>query len=95
MLHKFSKLPVLSGQNLTAHWQMALVTAIRMGNDMHDELYDAEGVEVAVDDAVSAVGQLARCIISLASMTSSVQALRANLRLLYCQFFRRSHPIIF
>ena len=57
MLHKFSKLPVLSGQNLTAHWQMALVTAIRMGNDMHDELYDAEGVDVAVDDAVSAVGQ--------------------------------------
>ena len=57
MLHKFSKLPVLSRQNLTAHWQMALVTAIRMDNDMHDELYDAEGVDVAVDDAVSAVGQ--------------------------------------
>ena len=57
MLHKFSKLPVLSGQNLTAQWQMALVTAIRMGNDMHDELYDAEGVDVAVDDAVSVVGQ--------------------------------------
>ena len=57
MLHKFSKLPVLSGQNLTAQWQMALVTAIRMGNDMHDELYDAEGVDVAVDHAVSVVGQ--------------------------------------
>ena len=57
MLHKFSNLPVLSEENLTAHWQMALVTAIRMGNDMHDELYDAEGVDVSVDDAVSAVGQ--------------------------------------
>ena len=57
MLHKFSNLPVLSEENLTAQWQMALVTAIRMGNDMHDELYDAEGVDVSVDDAVSAVGQ--------------------------------------
>ena len=57
MLHKFSNLPVLSEENLTAHWQMALVTATRMGNDMHDELYDAEGVDVSVDDAVSAAGQ--------------------------------------
>ncbi len=30
--------------------------AIRAGNDIHDELFDGEGINVAVDDAITAAG---------------------------------------
>ena len=56
MLYKLSNLP-LSGQNLSVEWQKNLVTAIRIGNDMHDELYDQQGVDVTVEDAITEVGQ--------------------------------------
>ena len=48
--------PSLSGQNLDVQWQTALQTAIRIGNDMHDELFDGQGINVTVEDAISAVG---------------------------------------
>ena len=44
------------GQHLDVQWQRALVDAIRIGNDLHDELFDGHGINIAVDDAIAAVG---------------------------------------
>ena len=53
-------MPDIEGQHLDVKWQEALKEAIRMGNDMHDELYDRQGVNVALNDALDAVGNLCR-----------------------------------
>ena len=45
-------------QHLNQKWQAALKDAIRTGNDMHDELFDGAGINVAVDDAIDKVGNL-------------------------------------
>ena len=44
------------GQPLTQQWEAAVVEAIRTGNDIHDELFGGEGINVAVDDAIDAAG---------------------------------------
>ena len=44
------------GQHLDVQWQRALVDAIRIGNDLHDELFDGHGINIAVDDAIATVG---------------------------------------
>ena len=56
LLYKVSTLPQLSGQHLDAQWQGVLQTPISIGNKMHDELYDGQGLDVTVEDAISAVG---------------------------------------
>ena len=44
------------GQPLTPQWEAAAIEAIRTGNDIHDELFGGEGINVAVDDAIDAAG---------------------------------------
>ena len=44
------------GQPLTRQWEAAVIEAIRTGNDIHDELFGGEGINVAVDDAIDAAG---------------------------------------
>ena len=48
LLYKqFSLDYTLKGHNLNSHWQTALEHAIRAGNDIHDQLFDFEGVNVS------------------------------------------------
>lgn len=49
------KLSTPVGQQLDVQWQAALVDAIRFGNDLHDELFDGHGINIAVDDAIATV----------------------------------------
>ena len=44
------------GQHLDVQWQRALVDDIRIGNDLHDELFDGHRINIAVDDAIATVG---------------------------------------
>ena len=44
------------GQPLARQWEAAVTEAIRTGNDIHDELFGGEGINVAVDDAIEAAG---------------------------------------
>ena len=44
------------GQPLNQQWEAAVTEAIRTGNDIHDELFGGEGINVAVDDAIDAAG---------------------------------------
>ena len=46
----------LLGEHLNGKWQAVLQEAIRAGNEIHDELFDGEGV--MVDDAIVAAGDL-------------------------------------
>ena len=46
------------GQNLNSHWQTALEHAIRAGNDIHDQLFDLEGVNVSVEEGIELAGEL-------------------------------------
>ena len=48
------------GQYLDRQWQTALVDAIITGNDLHDELFDGHGINIAVDDAIATVGDHCR-----------------------------------
>ena len=48
----------LVGQNLNIHWQSALEHAIKAGNDIHDQLFDAEGVNVSVEEGIELAGDL-------------------------------------
>ena len=41
---------------LNRQWEAAVIEAIRTGNDFHYELFGGEGIDVAVEDAVSAIG---------------------------------------
>ena len=44
------------GQPLNRQWESAVIEAIRTENDFHDELFGSEGIDVAVEDAVSVTG---------------------------------------
>ena len=44
------------GQPLNRQWEAAVIEAIRTGNDVHDKLFKGEGIDVAVEDTVSAIG---------------------------------------
>ena len=37
-------------------WKSALYKAVKKGNEIHDELFEGEGVDVAVEDAVEMAG---------------------------------------
>ena len=37
-------------------WKSALYKAMKKGNEIHDELFEGEGVDVAVEDAVEMAG---------------------------------------
>ncbi|KAJ7331136.1 hypothetical protein OS493_020838 [Desmophyllum pertusum] len=56
--HQYKLDNTLLGQNLNGKWQAVLQEAMRAGNEIHDELFDGEGVNVAVDDAIVAAGDL-------------------------------------
>ena len=59
LLYKqFSLDNTLVGQNLNSHWQTALEHAIRAGNDIHDQLFDFEGVNVSVEEKIELAGGL-------------------------------------
>ena len=57
-IHQSAKLANFQGHQLSSQWQAALKEAIRMGNGMHDELYDRQGVNVTLEDALDAVGAI-------------------------------------
>ena len=44
------------GHVLSAEWQDALKEAILRGNDLHDELFDQEGIDLNAEDAVKMAG---------------------------------------
>ena len=46
----------LLGQSINFHWQAALEKAIRDGNQLHDELFDQEGVIVTVEEGIELAG---------------------------------------
>ena len=48
----------LVGQYLDISWQTALEHAIRAGNDIHDQLFDADGVNVTVEEGIQLAGDL-------------------------------------
>ncbi len=56
LLHE--KLPTPLGFNLSIEWKSALYTAMKKGNEIHDEMFEGEGVDVAVEDAVNMAGTL-------------------------------------
>ena len=48
----------IPGQQLDCRWLAALEEAIQMGNEMYDELYDQQGVNVTPEEAIDAVGSI-------------------------------------
>jgi len=44
------------GSVLSMEWKYALYKAMKRGNEIHDELFEGEGVDVSVEDAVSMAG---------------------------------------
>ena len=59
LLYKqFSLDNTLVGENLNSHWQTALEHAIRAGNDIHDQLFDFEGVNVSVEEGIELPGEV-------------------------------------
>ena len=57
-LYRDYTLPNIKDNYLNTEWQEALKEAIRMGNSIHDELFDRQGVNVSPEDAIAAVGEL-------------------------------------
>ena len=57
-IHQTANPANLQGHQLSSEWQEALKEAIRMGNSMHDELYDRQGVNVTLEDAMDAIGTI-------------------------------------
>lgn len=55
--HQLSLRTPAVGQPLNRQWEAAVIEAIRPGNDFHDELFGGEGIDVAVDDAVTTVDE--------------------------------------
>ena len=55
LLHE--NLPTPCGNSLSMEWKSALYTAMKKGNEIHDELFEG-GVDVAVEDAVNMAGAL-------------------------------------
>ena len=54
LLH--DKLPKPVGNNLAMEWKCALYKAMKKGNEIHDELFEGEGIDVSAEDAVSMAG---------------------------------------
>ena len=50
------KLPPPLHSVLSMEWKSALYKAMKKGNEIHDELFEGEGVDVAVEDAVEMAG---------------------------------------
>ena len=50
------KLPPALHSVLSMEWKSALYKAMKKGNEIHDELFEGEGVDVAVEDAVEMAG---------------------------------------
>lgn len=50
-------LPPSQGLALDVHWKDALREAMIRGNDLHDEMFDHEGINLNVDDAVEMAGE--------------------------------------
>lgn len=44
--------PPSDGVTLDCEWQVSLREAILKGNEIHDDLYDTDAIDVAVDEAV-------------------------------------------
>lgn len=59
LLYKqFSLDNTLVGESLNSHWQTALEHVIRAGNDIHDQLFDFEGVNVSVEEGIELPGEV-------------------------------------
>ena len=58
LYQQFSLDNTLVGQNLNSHWQTALEHDIRAGNDIHDQLFDLEGVNMSVEEGIELAGEL-------------------------------------
>jgi len=50
-------LPPRQGLQLNDYWKDVLGQAIMRGNDLHDELFDHEGIDLNVDDVVEIAGE--------------------------------------
>ena len=48
--------PPSDGVTLDCEWQVSLREAILKGNEIHDDLYDNDAIDVAVDEAVELAG---------------------------------------
>ena len=55
-LYLHCKLPPPLHSVLSMEWKSALYKAMKKGNEIHDELFEGEGVDVAVEDAVEMAG---------------------------------------
>ena len=55
-LYHHKNLPPPVHSSLSMEWKCALHTAMTKGNEIHDELFEGEGVDVAVADAVDMAG---------------------------------------
>lgn len=56
-LYLQNNLPPPCGSVLSLEWKYALHKAMEKGNEIHDELFEGEGVDVTVEDAVSMAGR--------------------------------------
>lgn len=61
-LYLQDNLPPPNGNVLPMEWKHALYKAMKRGNEIHDELFEGEGVDVSVEDAVSMAGM--ECFVS-------------------------------
>ena len=61
-LYLQENLPPPHGSVLSMEWKDALYKAMKRGNEIHDELFEGEGVDVSVEDAVSMAGM--ECFVS-------------------------------
>ena len=50
-------LPLRRGLALDVQWKDTLMEAMTRGNDLHDELFDYEGINLTVDEAVEMAGE--------------------------------------
>ena len=51
-----NNLPPPVHSSLSMEWKCALYKALEKGNEIHDELFEGEGVDVSVEDAVDMAG---------------------------------------
>ena len=55
-LYLHNNLPLPVNSTLSMEWKCALYKAMKKGNEIHDELFEGEGVDVSVEDAVDMAG---------------------------------------
>ena len=55
-LYNHHKFPAPQGYMLSEQWMLALHEAMTKGNEIHDELFENEAIDVAVEDAVDMAG---------------------------------------